>query len=249
MLILLTNDDGIASPGLKAIKEALSERHDVVTLAPVQDMSGTAHAISRGEDIKLTRVAENEVAISGTPTDCVMAALRHVLRRPPDLLVSGINMGSNLAEDLSYSATAGAAWEGALSGIPSIAVSLCGEGDTWHFESAIKVTQILIRQWLENPLPPGTFLNVNVPNVPEYELKNPKPTRQGMRFRWPPPPVTKAGNPAFWDPTIPIPREDEADLPTDEETLKQGHPSVTALQCMFRHPHATERLKAWSLFR
>ncbi|ABK42899.1 3'-nucleotidase [Magnetococcus marinus MC-1] len=249
MLILLTNDDGIASPGLQALKDALKERHDVVTLAPVKDMSGTAHAISRGEDIKLTRIAEYEVAINGTPTDCVMAGLRMVLRRPPDLLVSGINMGANVAEDLSYSATAGAAWEGALSGIPSMAVSLCGSAAPWHFESAIKVTHMVIRQWLENPLPPGTFLNVNVPNVPEYELKNPKPTRQGLRFNWPPPPVTAAGNPAFWDPTIPTPREEEFQLATDEEALRDGFTSVTALHCLFRHPHATERLKAWSLFR
>nr|CRH07171.1 5'-nucleotidase surE [Candidatus Magnetococcus massalia] len=248
MLILLTNDDGIQSPGLHVLRDTLSAQHEVVVVAPARDMSGTGHGLTRGEEVRLQRISEREIAVTGTPTDCIMAALRHVLNRPPDLLISGVNLGGNLAEDISYSATVGAAWEGALSGIPSIAVSLDGHEEPWQFETAERVTRTIMAQWINHPLPPGTFLNVNIPNVPEYQIKGLKATRQGLRFQWPDPPMTAAGTPAFWNPELAL-RTIEHSLPSDARVVKEGYVSVTALYAMFRHPNATESLQAWPLFR
>ena len=127
MRVLITNDDGIHSPGLDALEEiARSISDDVWVIAPEYDQSGVSHSLSLNDPLRLRQVGENRFAVKGTPTDCVILGVRHVMAgRPPDLLLSGVNRGHNLAEDITYSGTVAGAMEGALLGIPAIALSLC----------------------------------------------------------------------------------------------------------------------------
>ncbi len=182
LLILLSNDDGIEAPGLMALADALSPLGRVVVVAPDRERSAVGHALTLHRPLRLKKVREDWYAVDGTPTDCVHLGVHAVLETPPDLLAAGINAGGNLGDDLTYSGTLAVAMEGALLGVPSMAVSLVARAGFDFFPAAM-VGQRVARAIMENSLPPRTFLNVNVP-VPKAgsPLGPIRVTRQGRRI-------------------------------------------------------------------
>lgn len=182
--ILLSNDDGIDSPGLLALKRAMELVGEVAVMAPEHNWTAAGHTKTMHKPLRVTEVtlADGSPAYagSGAPADCVALALLGILERKPDLVVSGINQGPNLGHDITYSGTVAAAMEAVVFGIPAIAVSLDGyEG--WDFAYAAEFAARLGHQVLERGLPPNTLLNVNVPNLPRDQIAGVEITRLGRR--------------------------------------------------------------------
>lgn len=164
MLILVTNDDGIYSEGLRVLAETLESLGKVVVVAPDRERSASAHSLTLDRPVRVKRVAENRYAIDGTPTDCVNLAVNKLMSPKPDFIVSGINHGANLGDDITYSGTVAAAVEGTILGYPSIAISAIeNDEDVFAFDVAGRAACELISRMKSKALPPGTFLNVNVP--------------------------------------------------------------------------------------
>ncbi|MCB1435979.1 MAG: 5'/3'-nucleotidase SurE [Rhodobiaceae bacterium] len=186
MRILITNDDGIHAPGLKTLENiARSLSDDVWVVAPETDQSGAAHSLSLNDPLRKRRVAPQRYAVKGTPTDCVIMAVRHIIPGPPpDLVLSGVNRGSNLADDVTYSGTVAGAIEGTLLGIASMALSqnyTFGEEAKLRWHTAESLAPDLIRRLFEAGLPPNVMLNINFPDLEPGEVKGTVITRQGKR--------------------------------------------------------------------
>jgi 5'-nucleotidase len=182
-LVLLTNDDGIGADGLRHLHEALAGIGDVYVVAPDRERSAAGHSLTIHRPLRLRDHGNRVFSLSGTPTDCVAIGIEKVLPGKPDLVVSGINHGPNLGDDITYSGTVAAAFEGTIMNIPSIAVSIDGwNARPWFFETAAEVARTLAEHVLLNSLPFDTLLNVNVPNVRSGELRGIKFTRQGKRI-------------------------------------------------------------------
>ncbi len=186
MRILVSNDDGIDAPGLRLLADALSDIAEVWICAPDRERSAVSHAISLHTPLRAERRGEREFSCDGTPTDCIYLALNHFMSEPPDLILSGINKGANLGNDVLYSGTVSAAMEGALFGCRAAALSLCLADDqavagaqTHHFDTAATFACSLARAICDSDFPPGVMLNVNIPNRPRRELAGVKVTRLG----------------------------------------------------------------------
>jgi 5'-nucleotidase len=162
-LILVTNDDGYRSEGIAAVADALGRLGEVTIVAPIEEASAIGHALTLRRPLRLDKISERVYGVDGTPTDCVNIAITQVLGRLPDLVVSGINKGWNLGDDVTYSGTVAGALEGALLGVPALAVSLMATRGTYHFRYAAQSAATLADALLQRPLPSRTFLNVNVP--------------------------------------------------------------------------------------
>ncbi len=161
--ILVTNDDGYRSEGIVALADALRAVGDVTIVAPIEEASAIGHALTLRRPLRLEKISGSVYAVDGTPTDCVNVAITHVFKRLPDLVVSGINKGWNLGDDVTYSGTVAGAFEGALLGVQSIAVSLRQTRGDYDFRPAAQAAAMLAGALLSRPLPARTFLNVNVP--------------------------------------------------------------------------------------
>lgn len=187
MRILITNDDGIHAPGfaiLERIARQLSD--DVWAVAPSEEQSGAGHSLTLTRPIRLRHHGENRFAVTGTPTDAVMLALAHVMKdSPPDLILSGVNRGANLAEDVTYSGTVSAAMEGALAGVRSIALSQVyareGMGDTVPFAAAEAWAARVLAPLIDLPFEPGSLVNINFPALAPDDVKGIRVCRQGIR--------------------------------------------------------------------
>ena len=236
MRILITNDDGIHSPGLDALEKIARQlSDDVWTVAPETDQSGVAHSLSLNDPLRLRRVGEKRYAVKGTPTDCVILASRHIMRHDaPQLLLSGVNRGHNLGEDVTYSGTVAGAMEGALLGIPAIALSQGypgGSREAVDYSAALVHGADVIRRVLEAGLPAGGLANVNFPPLPADRVGGVRATRQGQRAQW----QTKIderrdgrNNPYFW---IMIGHESgDPEADTDLKAVAEGYISVTPLK-------------------
>ncbi|HEY6362178.1 MAG TPA: 5'/3'-nucleotidase SurE [Vicinamibacterales bacterium] len=162
--ILVTNDDGVHSDGIRALADALRRLGDVTIVAPIQEASAIGHALTLRRPLRIDAVGPNVFAVDGTPTDCVNIAITHVLKDKPDLIVSGINKGWNLGDDVTYSGTVSGALEGALLSIPSIAVSAQRVRDEAEFGPAAEAAAVIAAAVLERGLPKFTLLNINVPS-------------------------------------------------------------------------------------
>jgi 5'-nucleotidase len=169
--ILVTNDDGVHSEGIKLLVAALAHLGEIVTVAPIQEASAIGHALTLRRPLRLEPIAPGVFAVDGTPTDCVNVAIAHVLRGKPDLIVSGINKGWNLGDDVTYSGTVSGALEGALLAIPSIAVSTQNKGNHFDFEPAARAAASIAEAVLERGLPRFTLLNINAPYGPNRGIK------------------------------------------------------------------------------
>lgn len=161
-LILVSNDDGVHSEGIVALAEAVAGLGEVVVVAPDRERSAVSHSLTLHRPLRVEELRGGRYAVNGTPTDCVNLAINGILKRRPALLLSGVNKGANLGDDVTYSGTVSAAMEGTLLGVPSIAVSLLGRGD-FEFGTAAAFAARLAGWVLERGLPPDTLLNVNVP--------------------------------------------------------------------------------------
>jgi 5'-nucleotidase len=179
-LILVTNDDGINAPGIHALAKFMGEIGDVYIVAPDRERSAVGHMLTMHRPLRVEEIRERVCSVNGTPTDCVAVAINKILPRKPDLVAAGINKGANLGDDVTYSGTVSAAFEGTLLGVPSFAISLAGE-KPYHYELAEPYALDVARYILEKHLPDDTLLNVNVPNRPKESLKGIRITRQGRR--------------------------------------------------------------------
>lgn len=186
--ILISNDDGIDAPGIAALFEHLSRIGTVTVAAPPQNMSGASHTVTSQDPIFVTESEKNGskwYSIKATPASCIRLALESLLKEPPDFVITGINRGENLGTVMFYSATNSAAREAAFKGIPSIAVNLA-RGETMDYSPAAEFIVDLIRALKDKPLKPGTFINVNVPNLPKDQIKGvlvvPQDTRAPIEF-------------------------------------------------------------------
>ena len=189
MRILLTNDDGIDAPGLHALREIAAKlagpAGEVWVAAPETNQSGAGHSLSLNEPLRMREVAERVYAVRGTPTDSVIMGMRHILKgRAPDLVLSGINRGANLAEDVTYSGTIAGAFEGTQLGVRSIALSQAYSyeaGDFPHWETPLQHAPDLIRRLLAEPWPPGVLMNINFPDRRPGDIEGIEVTTQGRR--------------------------------------------------------------------
>lgn len=179
-LILVTNDDGFFSRGIQILAETLRELGEVYIVAPDRDRSSVSHALTMHRPLRVDLIKEGCYSVNGTPTDCVVVGVKKILPRQPDLIVSGINKGANLGEDITYSGTVSAAIEGTILGVSSFAISLVGERP-FKYETASYYALKIARFILERDLPPDTLLNVNVPNRALQEIRGIKITKQGKR--------------------------------------------------------------------
>ncbi len=248
MLILVSNDDGVHAPGLAALAKALASLGRVVVVAPDRERSAVGHAVTLHRPLRMHEVRPDWYAVDGTPTDCVHLGVHGLLDRSPDLLVSGINHGGNLGDDLTYSGTVGVALEGTLFGVPSFAVSLVARHD-FSFEPAAQVARRLAEAVAARGLPRNTLLNVNVPNVARGEdLKGVRMTRQGQRV---------FGNGVVAD-TDPRGRRHywigarelgyvEDDVGTDVEAVGRGFVSITPVRTDLTDHRFLEELRLWRL--
>ncbi|MEN8199751.1 MAG: 5'/3'-nucleotidase SurE [Thermodesulfobacteriota bacterium] len=180
-LILVTNDDGVNAPGIRALFEAMAPLGRPVMVAPERDNSAVSHSLTMSRPLRVKELERDIYTLDGTPTDCVTIGMRKILSAPPSLLVSGINPGNNLGDDISYSGTVSAAIEGTMYSIPSLAFSLGGE-PPHDFTVAAGVAWKLAAMALEFGLPPSTLLNVNIPPLPQGEIKGIRFTVQGRRI-------------------------------------------------------------------
>ena len=165
-LILVTNDDGVHAPGIRALADALKPLGDITVVAPIQEASAIGHALTLRRPLRIETIDPNVFAIDGTPTDCVNIAITHVLKRKPDLIVSGINKGWNLGDDITYSGTVSGALEGALLSIPAIAISAARVGDEAEFGPSARAAALVAQAVIERGMPKFTLLNINVPAGP-----------------------------------------------------------------------------------
>jgi 5'/3'-nucleotidase len=177
-LILLTNDDGFVSPGLAALRKTIRSLGRVVVIAPDRDNSAVSHSLTMNRPLRVRRLSNTGYTLDGTPTDCVAVGLGKILKKKPDLLISGINSGPNLGDDITYSGTVSAAVEGTMYSIPSMAVSLACE-PPYDFTHAAKVAARLAMMILDRGLPENTLMNVNIPGK---TIAGTKVTRQGRRL-------------------------------------------------------------------
>jgi len=249
--ILLTNDDGVGARGLRELRRALAPLGSVTVVAPDRERSSTSHSLTLRQPLRVCRVEEGVSSVDGTPTDCVLLAVHDLLDRPPDLLVSGINHGPNLGDDVTYSGTVAAAFEGTLLGIPSVAISLVLDGPgcqdaPGRFDGAAGFARRLARQVGREGLPPGTLLNVNVPDLPAAELAGFRWTRLGKRVYEN---VVSRGRDARGEVYFEIGgdltwREEEG---TDFAALAEGFISVTPVHLDLTDYQALGLMRSWDL--
>lgn len=243
MKILVSNDDGVQAPGIIALARAMQTLGEVVVVAPNRNRSGASNSLSLQNPIRAVQTENGFYSVEGTPTDCVHLAITGLLKEKPDIVISGINAGCNLGDDIFYSGTVAAAMEGRLLGLPSIAISLQEKHE--HYETAAQVAKNIVSALVRNRLPAHTFLNVNVPNVPIEKLKGFEITRMGTRHR-----AEKMlreydprGQAIYWV-GLPGPGQD-AGLGTDFHAIENDKVSITPLQLDMTHYSVFESLADW----
>lgn len=244
MKILLSNDDGVNAPGLNILAKVMAEIADIRVIAPDRNRSGASNSLTLANPLRIRQLENGYYSVAGTPTDCVHLAITGLFESDPDIVVSGINAGANLGDDVFYSGTVAAATEGSLLGIPSIAVSLVGH-DCQHYETAALVAKKLVMRLKNSPLPAKTILNVNVPDVPFVDLKGFEIVRLGTRHRAEP--TLKAldprGNTIYW--IGPPGPEQDAGPGTDFHAITSGKVAITPLQLDLTNYTSFEQLAGW----
>ena len=245
-LILVSNDDGIRAAGLQALVAGLEPLGEVVVVAPDRERSATGHSLTLTRPLRVNMLEANWYSVDGTPTDCITLAVMELLPRKPALVAAGINHGSNLGDDVTYSGTVASAMEATLQGIPAFAISIAGS-DGLDFSVASGCARRLAKEVLKQGLPTDTLLNINVPNLPAEAIRGWAVTRQGRRvysetvvrktdprgqaYYW------IGGASCTWRP----------DTETDYDALQRGWVSLTPLHLDLTNHRALDDLRRWRL--
>jgi 5'-nucleotidase len=244
--ILVSNDDGYRAEGIHRLRAALATLAEVTVVAPDRNRSGASNSLTLDVPLRVFEAEPGVYFVPGTPTDCVHLAISGLFDFEHDMVVSGINDGANLGDDVLYSGTVAAAVEGRFLGLPTIAVSLCTSGAAGgHFETGAEVARLLVTHLLKSPLQRALILNVNVPDVPFAQLKGFRASRLGYRHRSAA--VMKAQDPrgraVYW--VGPAGAEQDAGPGTDFDTIAQGFVSVTPLQLDLTRHAALPEVTDW----
>lgn len=249
MKILVSNDDGVHAEGISVLANSLKEIATIRIVAPDRNRSGASNSLTLDRPIRVRNLGNNILSVEGTPTDCVHLAMTGLLERHPDMVVSGINEGANLGDDILYSGTVAAAIEGRFLGLPAIAFSLADRNnrqpDHHHYATAGTIALRLVKRLIQNPLPANTILNVNIPNLPLEEIQGFEITRLGTRHlaeRT----ITQLdprGHTVYW--VGPAGPEQDAGEGTDFYAINTGKVSITPLQVDLTNYPAFDPLVKW----
>ncbi len=245
MEILISNDDGIEATGIRVLADSMQGLGEVTIVAPDKNRSGASNSLTLDAPIRIKEVNNRRYRVSGTPTDCVHIALTGLLDDDPDIVVSGINAGANLGDDVIYSGTVAAAMEGRFLGYPAVALSLAFDERPHHFETAGEAAIRLVRQLQQDPLPADTILNVNVPDCAWSEIMGFEVTRLGHRHRAEK--VIKAKDPRgrdmYW--IGPAGAEQDAGPGTDFDAVRRRFISITPIHVDLTRYQALDQLAGW----
>ncbi len=244
MHILITNDDGYLAPGIRILADELATVAEISVVAPDRNKSGASNSLTLMRPLRVEQADNGFYYVDGTPTDCVHLALSGLLDTAPDMVVSGINNGPNLGDDVLYSGTVAGAMEGRYLGLPAIAVSLVGKPAN-HFDTAARITRRLIAHLERNPLPDDTLLNVNVPDLPADEIVSLDATRLGFRHKAESMvrQTDPYGRPVFW--IGPAGEAQDAGPGTDFHAVAHGSASITPMQIDLTRHRGIEPLQRW----
>ena len=244
MRILLSNDDGYMAPGIRILFELLGQQHDVMIVAPDQDRSGASNSLTLDRPLRAIETEKNIYRVNGTPTDCVHLAITGLLEQEPDMVISGINAGPNLGDDVLYSGTVAAAMEGRFLGLPALAVS-SGSFTPQYLDTAAGLVNRLLDQLLHEPLPGSIILSLNVPDLSEDQMGELQVTRLGGRHKAEP--VFKAVDPRgetiYW--VGPPGAEQDAGPGTDFYAMQHNQPSLTPLHVDLTHHGIHQQVSDW----
>ena len=245
MRILLSNDDGVMAPGIQTLAVALREFAQVQVVAPNRNRSASSNSLTLESPLRIETLTNGDISvIDGTPTDCVYLGVNELMLPAPEIVVSGINAGPNLGDDVIYSGTVAAATEGYLLGVPALAVSLVGK-EGRHFETAGKVARLLSEKLITRPVGQPVLLNVNVPDLPFEQLAGMRVTRLGKRHKAEP--VIRATNPrgetVYW--VGPAGAAQDAGPGTDFHAIAEGYVSITPLRLDLTHTDQLDAIRGW----
>lgn len=243
MKILLSNDDGVNALGMNTLAQVLSEIADVVIVAPDRNRSGASNSLTLETPLRVNQVRPNVYSVQGTPTDCVHFALNELMKGDmPDLVVSGINHGANLGDDVLYSGTVAAAMEGHFLGVQSIAISLVGHT---HFDTAAHIAKEVVLQHVKCPIPAQYLININVPDLPLEQLAGTQVTRLGARHHAEDmiKQLDPRGQEVYW--LGPPGKEADAGEETDFYAIEKGEVSITPLKVDLTAHEAIQQMREW----
>lgn len=242
MHILISNDDGYQAPGIRCLADALARIAEITVVAPDRDRSGASNSLTLDSPIRARKMENGFTRVGGTPTDCVHLAITGLLDHEPDIVVSGINSGANLGDDVLYSGTVAAAMEGRFLGLPAIAISMASFQPQFY-ETAARVACELVEQVKSQPVPAATVLNVNVPDVAWEDLSGWRVTRLGHRHKSEP--VIRQqdprGRPIYW--VGPAGAEQDAGPGTDFHAVNNNYVSITPIHADLTRHDVLDRLK------
>jgi len=245
MEFLISNDDGIEARGIRVLADCMRELGGVTIVAPDKNRSGASNSLTLDAPVRINALEDGVFRVSGTPTDCVHIALTGLLDEDPDIVVSGINAGANLGDDVIYSGTVAAAMEGRFLGYPALALSLVYDDRPLHYETAGEAAIRLVKQLQQDPLPADTILNVNVPDCPWEEINGFEVTRLGHRHRAEP--VIKTTDPRgremYW--IGPAGAEQDAGPGTDFDAIRRRFISVTPIHVDLTRYQALDQVAGW----
>ena len=246
--ILVSNDDGVRAPGIAALARELRSLGRVTVVAPDRERSAASHSLTVDVPLRADHMSDDVIGVAGTPTDCVLLAIDNLLPEPPDIVVSGINRGPNVGNDVTYSGTVAAAMEATILGVPAMAVSL-GHADDGEYDYgfAARVARELARLILRNGLPAGTLLNVNVPNIPERDIRGIEVARMGKQVYEDSivPAVDPRGKTYYWIGGSSSNWKEQHD--TDIAALNRGSVVLTPIQLDLTDYPTMETVQDWSL--
>lgn len=251
MKILLSNDDGVHAEGLTTLAAALAPFGEITVVAPDRNRSAASNSLTLEVPLRVTQQSNGFYAVTGTPTDSVHIAITGWLDEHPDMIISGINAGANLGDDVLYSGTVAAAMEGRFLGYPAMAISLVSEqGNRYekynHYETAATIAGVILKKLLRDPLPANTILNINVPDKPFAAIKGIKITRLGHRHMAEPTiqQLDPRGKTIYW--VGPAGEQQDAGPGTDFHAINNGYVSITPLKIDLTDYAAMDNLTLWS---
>lgn len=246
-MILVTNDDGVHSEGILTLARALREVGEVYIVAPDRERSAIAHSLTLHRPLRVEKLRKNVYSVDGTPADCVHLGVHAIVPKRPNLIVSGINKGGNLGDDITYSGTVSAAFEGTLLGIPSFAISIVSRSN-FKFMTAAKFAVRVAKFILKHGLPKDTLLNINVPNLPENEIKSYKITKQGRWIHNGNAVIEKVdprGKKYYWIGSGELIFDQDKD--TDFDAVSNSYISITPLHLDLTNYASIRQLKRWRI--